>query len=243
MKSAFTVRILPTLFSVCLLAGCGSGGGGGPAATASSNMETTVKPIVSYAVETDTYGMQRPTWLHVSDNALGVVIRGDIVTSDQLMWFDTTVFRVDCPSGLATGEYPLGARDSACTVSLLNGRAATTLSVSSGTLSVARSNGWLSGRASVTFKDAARPSAVANFFSATFAAPVGSGAAPAILLPPVPADAAGIFGAKCAACHSVATLAGKGDGLDPVLDVTSHPAVLASASERYSLKILLNSTH
>jgi hypothetical protein len=231
--------LIPALTLTAFLSGCGGGGGQDP----SADSLPAAEPASYFSATTDTYGLQTPTFLYTSDNSLGLVMRAEIVSTEQEMWFDTNVFRIDCLDGIAPGTYDLTETDSVCAVTIFNGFISTRLEAVGGSLTVDESGEWFTGTFEVLFADNYFPDSPLHWFSAVFSAPVGYGEAPDLSLPAFPADAEILFTENCLGCHNVVELSRSGGLLAEIIEADSkHESVLLTPEEIYSLKVLLNST-
>ncbi|HEX9778242.1 MAG TPA: hypothetical protein VGA63_08860 [Geopsychrobacteraceae bacterium] len=174
MRKFQFIFIVPLLLSFSLV-GCGSGGSGGAADAGPQGTQQAY-----YALATDTYGIKNPTWIEASADAIGLVLRAEEISSSQEMWFDTTIFRIDCPEGVSPGSYDLGEPASACALTIFNGQSSSNIRTIAGSLTVTEAGQWFSGSIEAVIADYDVSEEQLHWFSAAFSAPVGHGEALAI---------------------------------------------------------------
>ena len=170
--------ILFSLLSVLLLAGCGSGSGS-PDSVAQSDVTNSyslsMPRTVALSIASDTYGLQEPTWLGATDDAIGLVLRAELISGEEEMWFGTNVFRVDCPAGVTPGTYDLGETDSPCSLTIANGQWSSNVRTIAGSLTIDAVGDWFSGSLEAVIADYDISTEQLHWFSAAFSAPVGHG--------------------------------------------------------------------
>ena len=155
---------------VFLFAGCGGGGSGSV-----PDSDSTVNQQAYYALSSDTYGIRTPTWIEASDDAIGLVLRAEEISSSQEMWFDTNVFRIDCRDGVSPGSYDLGEPDSVCNLTIFNCQSSSNIRTIAGSLTVTEAGEWFSGSIEAVIADYDISEETLHWFSASFSAPVGYG--------------------------------------------------------------------
>jgi len=175
MKKTGLAFITYTLI-VFVLAGCGGGG-----SESVPESDPTVNQQAYYALSSDTYGIKSPTWIEASEDAIGLVLRAEEISSSQEMWFDTNVFRIDCPDGVAPGNYDLGEPDSVCNLTIFNGQSSSNIKTVAGSLTITETREWFSGSIEAIIADYDLPEEKLHWFSASFSAPIGHGESLAVL--------------------------------------------------------------
>ena len=249
-----------------IISGCGGGGGGSaPAAVNTAGQGAPVPSSdASFAITGDDYGVQNATYLAATRSSNGLVLRAAIASSMTDPEF-RTVSRIDIPDpgAVATGvAYSLAGASGAPafpgTVYLFNGHASTMLQTAAGSITFtsygSNPGDLVAGSFSavvVDGNDSATPkpsyTVAANFSFRT------GGFGPILPAPlPVPAQAASIYSANCASCHSLGTLdstqgtgpelALKGGKLNTMFSAgaAGHQGITLAVSELSAVKILLN---
>jgi hypothetical protein len=248
-----------------IFAGCGGGGGGSaPAAVNTVNTGSAAKAPSSFAVTTDNYGVQNATYLAATTSNNGLVLRAAIASSMTDQNF-RTVSRIDIANpGAVTADvvYALGGAAGAPafpgTVYFFNGHPSSLLQTVGGSISFTSYGSNPGDLIAGTFtalvvdgNDSATPKA-SYTITANFSFTAGS-FGPILPAPvPVPLVASPLFGANCASCHALGTLATapgagpdlslKGGKLNTLFTagVAGHKGITLADAELSALKILLN---
>ena len=255
--------ITTAILSLALFfAGCGGGGGSSPAAV---NGVASAPPAANtFAVTSDTYGMQNPTLLASSKSSLGIVLRAAIASSMTDQNFKT-VSRIDIAPGAALSTfttYSLGAAAGPAfpgAIYFLNGHPSTQLRTVDGSITFtafgANSGNRISGSYNAVVEDGydtatpkARYTVAANFdFTTDSNGPVAD-PSPGLAL-----AGSTSYSAYCASCHalgaqdttseSASDLALKGGKLNALFtaEQPGHQGLRLGASQLAALQVLLNS--
>ena len=157
---------------VFILVGCGGGSAGNATDPAPAENQHAY-----YSLSSDTYGIINPTWIEASDDAIGLVLRAEEISSSQEMWFDTNVFRIDCRDGVTPGTYDLGEPESVCNLTIFNCQSSSNIKTIAGSLTVTDAGEWFSGSIEAVIEDYDVDEETLHWFSASFSAPIGHGEA------------------------------------------------------------------
>lgn len=252
--------------ALVILAGCGGGGGGEGSAPAGVNVPAEPAAQVqvnSFAITSDSYGMENATYLSSTKSALGIVLRAAIASSMTDPNFKT-VSRIDIVSGAAIAPhvaYSLGSSDGAPAfpgnLYFFNGHQSTLLRTIGGSITFSRygSNAGdrISGSYSAVVEDGNDPARPGYIIAASFDFVTDSYGAVAPAPASMALSAQPSYQAFCASCHSLGSydqtaagasdLALKGGRLNGIFtpDQPGHQGITLTAAEISNLKVLLNS--
>jgi predicted small lipoprotein YifL len=257
------LRALVVIISLSLsLSGCGGGGGGGsaPAAVNSVVPDSSAQGAGNaFAITSDNYGMENPTYLSSSRLNSSIVLRTAIASSMTDPNFKT-VSRIDIdnPGAVTAGvNYSLGGAAPgtpafAGNLYFFNGHQSTLLQTVGGTINFNSFAGTAAGVISGSFNAQVLDKADGTVYAISGNFSFASDSSGPVAAIPVPAVASSSYGANCASCHTLGSLdATQGSGPDLSLkggklntiftaSVAGHQGITLAGSEISALKVLLN---
>lgn len=264
MKIVGESRAWMAIWLALLLCGCGGNGGGGASAEkdATSAGRAGLTPAPSFALTTDQYGVENPTYLSATRSTLGIVLRMAVASSMTDPDY-RTVLRIDIedPDAVAAGAlYPLGKEGGGAPppakLHLFNGHQSTLLQTTGGGIAFSSfgssAGDLIAGSFSAVILDGNDTSTPKGSYTlaGNFTFTVGEDG-PILPTPlPVPAGAESLYHARCGSCHALGTLdttgapdlALKGGKAGSLFTAGSagHNGLLLNAGEIAALRVLFN---
>ena len=214
MKKNIYILMLAGLFATALIVS-GCGGGGGVESTAVVSAPKAEEKKNGYSVQEDGYGLQAATFITSGRTDTTFTLRTAIATGLTDVNF-RTVYRIDVanPAGVSKGVYSLGSALAGLSqfpgdVYIFNGRNSTMLKVDFGTISFssfgANAGDLVAGSLDLTFADHNSTSETKPTYRlrSGFSFVLNSSAQILPTPDPVPAQAAPLYAARCAGCHTL----------------------------------------